>query len=271
MKIQHIDEEISKLLEVDSGRRGFLRGIAAFAAASAMPSSLVSALASPEGIATLNANDAEALLKAIQKYLPRYDQEDWTGTFERWDNMAAALHIYGDDDEVGADKLARLLKLYKKNPEKAVNTFLQHLKNKAVDLTDVRKQTIDQWDDIETVRQSDTEGNADYQKLQKDIADYLASTKKEKLPGPGQIQTATIAAEKFRDIVQKAMNSDNSTEEPAVKDMGKIEPTSSLPALPAPDKSAAELMRDLQNIVDRPLTDQEKEIVKQEIKKENND
>jgi hypothetical protein len=78
----------------------------------------------------------------------------------------------------------------------------------------------------------------------------------------------------FKELVNRVLdkaNIDRKKDEPAVKDMGKIEPTSSLPALPAPDKSAAELMRDLQNIVDRPLTDQEKEIVKQEIKKENND
>lgn len=76
---------------------------------------------------------------------------------------------------------------------------------------------------------------------------------------------------KLIDLVLGKINVNPKTGEPTVKDMGKIEPTSSLPALPAPDRSAAELMRDLQNIVDRPLTDKEKEIVKQEIKKEKDD
>lgn len=266
-----IDEIIK---EADSptrpGRRRFLTGLAAFAAASAMPGGLVKALSTPEGIQELSVSEVSSLLKAIRAYLPPYDQEDWTGTFERWDDMAAALHIHGDDNDVGADKLDRLLRLYRRNPESASTKLLDHLKKHAVDLTDVRGQTIDQWDDVETVRKSDEE-RPEWQQLQQQFADYF--DKQDKQPSIGQAQTAVTSATAFRDLVQRVIDAGQTAASapPPEKYMGRIEPTSSAPALPAPDKTATEIMRDLQDIIDRPLSDQEKEIVNQEISKKEGD
>jgi len=251
------------LNEVD--RRGFLRGLAAFAAVSAVPSGVVRALSTPEGINTLTTNDVNALLKAIRAYLPRYDQQDWTGTFERWDKMASVLRIHGDDDELGSDKLDKLMGLYRKDPEQASTKLLQHLQKHAVDLTDVRKQTISQWDDVETVRRSDPV-NYEIRQMQQQIADYNARMQRSKTPGISPAQTATAAVTQFRDLVQQMLGAETTiSRPPREKYMGRIEPTSSALALPAPDRSAAELMRDLQDRLDRPLTDQEKTIVQQEI------
>ena len=142
----------SQLTEIS--RRGFLAGLAGFAAVSAMPPGLVSALSTPEGIQSMSVGDVSTLLKAIRAYLPPYDQEDWTGTFERWDKMAQALRI-PDEDLDAADKLDRLMSQYRRDPEAASVKLLRHLQRHAVDLTDVRGQTIDQWDDVETVSKSD--------------------------------------------------------------------------------------------------------------------
>jgi len=251
------------LNEVD--RRGFLRGLAAFAAVSAVPSGVVRALSTPEGINTLTTNDVNALLKAIRAYLPRYDQQDWTGTFERWDKMASVLRIYGDDDELGSDKLDKLMGLYRKDPEQASTKLLQHLQKHAVDLTDVRKQTISQWDDIETVRRSDPV-NDEIRQMQQQIADYNARMQLSKTPGISPAQTATAAVTQFRDLVQQMLGAETTiSRPPREKYMGRIKPTSSALALPAPDRSATEIMRDLQDIMDRPLTDQEKTIVQQAL------
>jgi hypothetical protein len=77
---------------------------------------------------------------------------------------------------------------------------------------------------------------------------------------------ATAGAAGFRELLQRVMSA-GQTQQPTVKDMGQIEPTQTVAALPAPDRSAADIMRDLQDRLDRSLTDQEKAMVKQEISK----
>lgn len=69
----------------------------------------------------------------------------------------------------------------------------------------------------------------------------------------------------FKELVNRVMSRAREPQQMPAKDMGRIKPTSSLPALPAPDRSATELMRDLQNIMDRPLTAAEQDVVKQEV------
>ena len=72
---------------------------------------------------------------------------------------------------------------------------------------------------------------------------------------------ATAGAAGFRELLQRVMSA-GQIQKPPVKDMGRIEPTA---ALPAPDRSAADIMRDLQDRLDRSLTDQEKAMVRQEL------
>ena len=250
---------------VNPGRRRILAGLAGFAAVSAMPPGLVSALSTPEGIQSMSVGDVSALLKAIRAYLPPYDQEDWTGTFDRWDKMAQALRI-PDSDLDAADKLDRLMRQYRRDPEAASAKLLRHLQRHAVDLTDVRKQTISQWDDVETVSKSDPV-NDEIRQMQQQIADYNARQRREKTPGLGQAQTAATAVTAFRDLVQRVIDAGTSAASapPREKYMGRIEPTSSAPALPAPDRSAAEIMAQLRDVVGRDLTAQEREVVRQEV------
>ena len=72
---------------------------------------------------------------------------------------------------------------------------------------------------------------------------------------------ATAGAAGFRELLQRVMSA-GQIQKPPVKDMGRIEPTA---ALPAPGRSAADIMRDLQDRLDRSLTDQEKAMVRQEL------
>ena len=246
-------------------RRGFLTGLAAFAAVSAMPPGVVKALSTPDGIQGLSVGDVSSLLKAIRAYLPPYDQADWTGTFERWEKMADALRI-PDGDLDATDKLDRLLRQYSRDPEAASTKLLKHLKKHAVDLTNVRGQTIDQWDDVETISKSDPV-NDEIRQMQQQIADYNARMKREKQPSISQAQTVATAATAFRDLVQRVIDAGQTAAAapPREKYMGRIEPTSSAPALPAPDRSAAEIMAQLRDVVGRDLTDAEREVVAQEV------
>ena len=75
---------------------------------------------------------------------------------------------------------------------------------------------------------------------------------------------AGAVADQFRSLVQRVMSA-GQTRPPSVRDMGRIEPTSSAPALPAPDRAAADIMAQLRDVVGRDLTDQEQEVVRQEV------
>lgn len=80
-------------------------------------------------------------------------------------------------------------------------------------------------------------------------------------------QAAAVAgkvANDFKDLVDRVMSAGQIQQSP-VKDMGRIEPTKPAAALPAPDRSAADIMRDLQDRLGRSLTDQEKDIVQQKV------
>jgi hypothetical protein len=90
-----------------------------------------------------------------------------------------------------------------------------------------------------------------------------------KAAASGAVRTpaaATAGAAGFRELLQRVMSA-GQTQQPTVKDMGQIAPAQNVAALPAPDRSAADIMRDLQDRLDRSLTDQEKAMVKQEISK----
>lgn len=87
-----------------------------------------------------------------------------------------------------------------------------------------------------------------------------------KTAASGAIRTpsaATAGAAGFRELLQRVMSAGQT--QPPVKDMGRAEPSKSTVALPAPDRSAADIMRDLQDRLDRSLTSQEQEMVQQEL------
>lgn len=97
-------------------------------------------------------------------------------------------------------------------------------------------------------------------------------TQAAKAAASGAVRTpaaATAGAAGFRELLQRVMSA-GQTQTPTVKDMGQIEPAQTVVALPAPDRSAAEIMAQLRDIVGRDLTPQEQQVVGQEIAKSKN-
>jgi hypothetical protein len=79
------------LQETDTSRRGFLRGLAAFAASAAVPAPVVKLLSTPTGVASLPIPAGIALLKGIQEHLDQWDPEDDDDYYEAWEDMAGEL------------------------------------------------------------------------------------------------------------------------------------------------------------------------------------
>ena len=259
-------KEFVKLQEMQ--RRGFLRGLVSFAAASAMPSSITTALATPQGVNNMSVSDAAAILKTIQAYLPKYDQQDYTGEFDRWERMAAALELPGNDEDLPMDQLDKLINQYRRNPEKAAQQLLKHLKDRALDSSGVRSQTIDKWDDIETVRKSQI--SPAEKKMDQKLAAYFASRKSQTDAAVKAFARAGAGMQSFKELIRKAISAKQATGQPAqsrVRNMGPVVYAQNTPGLPAPDKSAGDIIKDLQTQLNRPLTTVEKEVVKQEIRK----
>jgi ribosomal protein S18 acetylase RimI-like enzyme len=123
---------------------------------------------------------------------------------------------------------------------------------------------------VKTVSKSDPV-NAEIRQMQKQIADYNARMRRQKQTHIGQAQTAVTAATAFRNLVQRVIDAGAgaAAAPPREKYMGRINPVSSAPALPAPDRSAAEIMAQLRDVVGRDLTDAEREVVAQEVSRTN--
>lgn len=111
----------------------------------------------------------------------------------------------------------------------------------------------------------------------KDIAKDVATDKVGDLAMNAlRTQAAAGALDKFKELVKRVIGKIKPTpdqDQPTVKHMGKadvVEPNEPL-GLPAPGKSDTEIMADLRDLLNRQLNDREKEVVKQELKKKEND
>jgi hypothetical protein len=134
------------LTEMD--RRGFLKGLAGFAASAAVPSSVVKllstpagvgSLATPAGVSTLGIQAGLALLKGIRKHLDQYRAEDDDDYFEAYEDMAARLGFEATNaDGEYHDPLSDLLNLYRKNPEQSAQQLIKHVQSKAVDPANIK-------------------------------------------------------------------------------------------------------------------------------------
>ncbi len=110
----------------------------------------------------------------------------------------------------------------------------------------------------------------------KDVAKDIVKDKVTDL-SMNALRTASAAGslDKFKELVKRVIGKIEPTpdqDKPVVKHMGKadvVEPNQPI-GLPAPDKSDAEIMADLRDIINRQLTDREKEVVRQEIKNKDN-
>ena len=86
----------------ESTRRGFLKGLASFAASAAVPAPVVKLLSTPAGVATMPIPAGIALLKGIQDHLSQWSAEDDSDYYEAYEDMADDLgfeEINPDDDD----------------------------------------------------------------------------------------------------------------------------------------------------------------------------
>ena len=138
-------------------RRGFLKGLAGFAASAAVPSSVVKLLSTPAGVSSLSTTAGVsalgieaglALLTGIRKHLDQYRAEDDDAYFEAWEDMAARLGFNATDAKGNYhDPLSNLLKVYRKNPEQAAQQLIKHVQRQSINPADVKSsfQPRDDW------------------------------------------------------------------------------------------------------------------------------
>ena len=120
-------------------RRGFLKGLAGFAASAAVPAPVVKMLSTPKGVSSLTIPAGLALLKGIQDHLEQWSGEDDDDYYEAWEDMASKLGFEATDDKGHYhDPLGNLLNLYRENPEQAAEQLIKHIQSKAVDLKNVK-------------------------------------------------------------------------------------------------------------------------------------
>ena len=217
----------------ESTRRGFLRGLAAFAASAAVPAPVVKMLATPAGVAAMPIPAGIALLKGIQDHLDQWDAEDDDDLLDAQEDMAHDLGFEeinpDDDDEDGydisaTDQMFDLLDLYRTNPELAAAQLIKHLQSVAIDSKD-----------IETSFKSRANDPNDWRYQNKTASDVSNQA-----PDITNISRLTGLA--------KGVASGGDQEPaPTVKDMGPVQYAKDTPALPAPTKPEVDLTPDLKS------------------------
>jgi len=148
---QYVNEAEEQL-----NRRGFLKGLAAFAASAAVPAPVVKLLATPAGVATMPIPAGIALLKGIQDHLDQWDAEDDDDLFDAQEDMAGALgfeYIESDPDadneyDISAtDQMFNLLDLYRTNPELAAAQLIKHLQSTSINPANIKSSFTSRADD----------------------------------------------------------------------------------------------------------------------------
>jgi hypothetical protein len=148
---QYVNEAEEQL-----NRRGFLKGLAAFAASAAVPAPVVKLLSTPAGVATMPIPAGIALLKGIQDHLDQWDAEDDDDLFDAQEDMAGALgfeYIESDPDadneyDISAtDQMFNLLDLYRTNPELAAAQLIKHLQSTSINPANIKSSFTSRADD----------------------------------------------------------------------------------------------------------------------------
>jgi hypothetical protein len=170
---QYVNEAEEQL-----NRRGFLRGLAAFAASAAVPAPVVKLLATPAGVAAMPIPAGIALIKGVIDHLNQWDAEDDDDLFDAQEDMASDLGFEGiepdyDDEDRGddisaTDQMFELLDLYRKNPEQAAAQLIKHLQTVAIDSKDIetsfksRADNPDDWRYQNKLKEPDDSEPYDY-------------------------------------------------------------------------------------------------------------
>lgn len=206
-------------------RRGFLAGLASFAASAAVPEPVVKMLSTPAGVATMPIAAGIALLNGVRDHLDQWDPEDDDDYYEAWEDMRDELGFDAtDDDGAYHDPLGDLLNLYDENPEQAAEQLIKHLQSKAIDSSDVTSSFASRADNPGDWRYHDKLNRAD----------------DEEIPDTSLSNITRLAG------LAKGTGTSND-QEPAVKDIGPVQYTNNMPALPAPTKPDFDLSPDLKS------------------------
>jgi len=229
---------------VEMDRRGFLKGLAGFAASAAVPSSVVkmlstpagvSSLVTPAGVSALGIQAGVALLKGILDHLNQWSGEDDDDYFEAWEDMALELGFNSDDEDYD-DPLGDLMELYHKDPKQAAEQLIKHIQSKAVDPADIKASFKSRADDPSDWR---------YQWKQKHptpeltggyntratSAQQAQQAVQQVATGPGALARAATVAKAGIDKLAEPKD----IQQMPAKDTGRVDPTAALPAPTRPE------------------------------------
>jgi hypothetical protein len=215
-------------------RRGFLAGLASFAASAAVPAPVVKLLSTPAGVANLPIPAGIALLKGIRDHIDQFSAEDDDDYFEAQESMAEMLGYEGDDEEgiYPTDQLYTLLDLYEENPEQAAAQLIKHLQSEAIDPADVSSSFRSRADDPSDWRYQNRQ-EREFTGGYDNEPEVSAQEPLQKLAAaPGTLARAAVLAKTGIDKLSK---------------IDKTQNTNNTPALPAPAKPEFDLTPDLKS------------------------
>ena len=221
---------MSEIDETDTTRRGFLKTAGAAAAAAAAPAGTLKSLTTPD--------TAEPDLSGVRQALTdeiKFIYDSAKGGQDQTDHIIDELGDLWDEIEDSGDPVA--LKAYEI----------------MMDTTDTDAQT-----------QAAAALRA-VKMLEKGVMPGAAGVVA-RAAAPSAAPAATAAVSAFKTLVQRVMSA-GQTSTPQTPGTDQIQPATSAPPLPAPDKTAGEIMAQLRDIVGRDLTPQERQVVGQEIEK----
>jgi hypothetical protein len=222
-------------------RRGFLKGLASFAASAAVPTSVVKMLSTPAGVASLPVAAGIALLKGIRDHLGQWDEESGSEGYDAHESMVELLGFEErkatkndndndprnrvGDDLSAEDQMYDLLYLYRTNPELAAAQLINHLQSASIDPADIKSSFVSRADDPDDSR---------YQNKLNRVDDRDT---------PDSDKTSLSTMTRLAGLAKGADTSINPA--PAVKDMGPVQYANNMPALPAPTKPEFDLAPNL--------------------------
>jgi TAT (twin-arginine translocation) pathway signal sequence len=236
----------AKEFVVEMDRRGFLKGLAGLAASAAVPAPVakllstpagVSSLAGPAGVSALGIQAGVALLKGIQAHLDQFDAEDDDDYYEAWEDMSAELGFEATDDEGNyIHPLSDLLTLYEKKPEQAAQQLIKHIQSKAVDPADVKASFRSRADDPSDWRYQNKQNREEPEltggyNTRATQAQQAQQVVQKVATGPGTLARATTVAKAGIDRLSEP----KAIQQMPAKDMGRVEPTATLPAPTRPE------------------------------------
>jgi len=198
----------------------------------------VSSLAGPAGVGALGIQAGLALLKGVRDHLDQFTAEDDDDYFEAGEDMAYELGFSHDDDAKDADgddigpveQMYDLLDLYDSNPEQAAAQLVKHIQAKAIDPADIKASFRSRADDPNDWRYHDREEREkDWYDDKPAAATQPSVTNVATAPG-----TLARAATVAKAGIDKLSEPKDIQQMPA-KDMGRVEPTATLPAPTRPE------------------------------------